>query len=296
MRLLGALAVGLIAGSGSLLFAPSAEAARIGTVDIEGTEMYDGPGRGFRLIDKLPKGVQVATSNLPTEGFFKVRTSSGIVGWVSAESLILSDSGAGMDMPPPLPQQGLPPPMPGDGPAPQPMMPGPASTAPDFRSQKQKNFVRVRLLGGVTFFNAQELNDRLNFDALNTGAHFGGEIGFMFTSDLAMIVRVEHLFKNLVAEDAPTNKTFQFDLTSFPVMVASIRGRSGIGHSPWLSITCTRSSSRRSFHASSVAGGDQLKSSFNVFGLPSRRSLGLSWMRPNRGDAPESATADTCNA
>jgi hypothetical protein len=192
----------------ALVLPLSAHAARMGTVDIEGTEIYDGPGKGFRLVDKLPKGAQVATSNLPTEGFFKIRTSSGVVGWVSAESLVLTDPGSEPMAPmPSMPQ------------APQAVMPGPQTTAPDFRSGKQRTFVRARLLGGLTFFNMKKVNDQLNMGALANGAHVGGELAFMFTTDLAMIVRVERIIKNLVGEDVPTNKTYQFDVTSYPTTV-----------------------------------------------------------------------------
>ena len=186
----------------ALISGPSAWAARAGVVDVEGAEVFEGPGKGYRLVDKLHKGAQVAASNIPTEGFLKIRTTTGVVGWVQADALVLG--GEGESAPSPDSQQAV--------------VPGPASTAQDFRSERQRKFIRIKMLGGATLFNAQDVNERLRFDGIRNGVQYGGEVTFMFTNDLGMVIRVERLIKNLVAEDDPTNKTYQLDAGSFPVM------------------------------------------------------------------------------
>ncbi|HAR42298.1 MAG TPA: hypothetical protein DCS07_06655 [Bdellovibrionales bacterium] len=62
----------------------SAQGARIDST----AELKEGPGNNFRTIMKLQKNQLVAASNLPLEGFYKVRTAKGEIGWVSSEHLV----------------------------------------------------------------------------------------------------------------------------------------------------------------------------------------------------------------
>jgi hypothetical protein len=65
-------------------------AARGAVVDVEGLEMRRGPGQKYGLIQRLSRGMHLVVSNYPTEGFYKVRTLKGEVGFVQADSLILA--------------------------------------------------------------------------------------------------------------------------------------------------------------------------------------------------------------
>jgi uncharacterized protein YgiM (DUF1202 family) len=92
----------------ALLFGAGAEpalAARGATVDVEGVELREGPGRKFRVVGRVPKGTPVAASNYPTEGFYKVRTSRNEVGWVPADSLILRKTASVEEAAPPSPEE-----------------------------------------------------------------------------------------------------------------------------------------------------------------------------------------------
>jgi uncharacterized protein YgiM (DUF1202 family) len=69
--------------------AMSAHAARKATVDVDQTEMLRGPQKDAGVLMRLKKGQKITASNYPTEGYYKVRTSDGTLGWVKADSLVL---------------------------------------------------------------------------------------------------------------------------------------------------------------------------------------------------------------
>lgn len=180
----------------------TALAARPARVDIENAEIYEGPGRSFKLLEKLPKGTALAVSNVPSEGFFKVRTPSGIVGWISADSLLLAD--------PDKPEQVVVGEVNTGTPGPSPGQP--------FRGPARK-YMRLRALGGLNLFSVSEVNSLFSFDGMKNGIHYGGEIVLLFQSDLSILLRVEQVVKNVVATDTQTSKTFQLDLNSTPAML-----------------------------------------------------------------------------
>lgn len=65
----------------------SAQTARVDTPE---TMVYSIPNeKDARVVKVLSKGAPLAVSNVPTEGYFKVRTSDGTVGWVKATDLLL---------------------------------------------------------------------------------------------------------------------------------------------------------------------------------------------------------------
>ena len=72
-----------------IAFPLSARAARHGKVDVDGTEVLGAPRKSANVLMKLKVGQKVMVSNYPTEGYYKVRTSNGTLGWVKADSLIL---------------------------------------------------------------------------------------------------------------------------------------------------------------------------------------------------------------
>ncbi|MEO5968886.1 MAG: hypothetical protein ABIQ95_03080 [Bdellovibrionia bacterium] len=72
-----------------LLCSSSALAARAGTVDVEGTELYQFADKKSVVLIKLHKGTRLTASNVATLGFHKVRLQSTLVGWVSEKALVL---------------------------------------------------------------------------------------------------------------------------------------------------------------------------------------------------------------
>ncbi|OFZ22379.1 MAG: hypothetical protein A2X94_00075 [Bdellovibrionales bacterium GWB1_55_8] len=67
--------------------AGSAQAARIAQVEVDQAEARQGPGTTSQVLFRLKKGAWVYSSNLPTEGYFKVRSREGGVGWVPTDAI-----------------------------------------------------------------------------------------------------------------------------------------------------------------------------------------------------------------
>jgi len=97
-----------------------AMAARAGTVDVELAELRQFPDKISVVLATLHKGTRLVASNIPTLGFHRVRLRNSLVGWVSAEALVLQPvlSPAAL---PTLPAQSPPPPSPPQSPPPTPV-------------------------------------------------------------------------------------------------------------------------------------------------------------------------------
>ena len=75
-----------------ILFCLSAIAAQPARVDEAGTPLYETLGKNKQVVQQLPRGAPVAASNYPTNGYYKVRTSDGKVGWIHADHLVFKQS------------------------------------------------------------------------------------------------------------------------------------------------------------------------------------------------------------
>ncbi|MBL7714838.1 MAG: outer membrane beta-barrel protein [Bdellovibrionales bacterium] len=214
LRMTTGLFVGILATSISF-------AARTGRIDVDGVDVFNGPGEGYEVIDQLPHDAPVTASNYPTEGYYKIRTSTGRVGWVEADSIKFdnplspgsSDYGTSGPAGPGQEQAPL---------AADPSNPfrggSPAYKRESSASKRVYSFVRVRALGGGTFFKPADVNDQLSFSEMNGGFSYGGELGFRFTKDFAVMFRAENLSRNLAAHNPTANKSYNIEYYTFPVM------------------------------------------------------------------------------
>ena len=66
-------------------------AAKVAKVDVDNAELREGPEKKSNVIMTLPKGIWVATSNMPVRGFYKIRTGKGVVGWVATTDIVVSE-------------------------------------------------------------------------------------------------------------------------------------------------------------------------------------------------------------
>ena len=85
-----------------LSFTHSAFAAKLGTIEGDSAPLRGSPSEKGAVIEQLSKGSVLTISNLPVNGFFKVRTGDGKIGFVPAESV--REEGAPprhVDVPPP---------------------------------------------------------------------------------------------------------------------------------------------------------------------------------------------------
>jgi len=210
------LACGVLAGALLLGGSRAAWAARGATVDLADTEVFEGPGTKFKVVEKLPKGTALAASNLPIEGFFKVRTSTGLIGWVAADALVLQppalDSAAAggvesLDAP---------------GAAPAPMATAvvrPIRAAPTRVERGSRQLIRIRALGGgyLNYFAGVVSN----YTSLGFGGYGGGEVAFNLTPNFAAGVRVDYVMRSFVLTDLSTPSSpqnYQIDMSALPVI------------------------------------------------------------------------------
>lgn len=74
----------------AMVFAgPLAVAAQMGKVVTDQAPIYEFPQKGARVIGKVRKGLGYPVSNLPTEGYYKLRTNSGEYGWISGNDILV---------------------------------------------------------------------------------------------------------------------------------------------------------------------------------------------------------------
>ena len=199
-----------------LMLSASAWAAKVGIVDVEDLEMRDGPSPKHQVIEKLKKGAKVSSSNLSIDGYFKVRTSSGKIGFVPGDTLIFQD-------PSTAPQSA-------DGKS--------ESENKNKKSDKETEAViRLRALGGMTFFALDDVQTLFSssgtpFKALKNGFHFGGEVNYILIPSLFVIMRVEQMQKTIYLRDITTRYTFDMTVSGMPATTGvGIRVLKGPGFS-----------------------------------------------------------------
>lgn len=72
---------------GGGLHYPQAQAAKFALIERKEVEVLEGPDKKFRVLKKLYEGDRILASNYPVQGFHKIRTKLGFIGWVPAEAI-----------------------------------------------------------------------------------------------------------------------------------------------------------------------------------------------------------------
>jgi hypothetical protein len=73
----------------ALFLGSSSFAAQLGKVIVESANVLEFPKSGSKMISSVKKNSVLQVSNLPTEGFYKVRLPSGDLGWVSGNDVFV---------------------------------------------------------------------------------------------------------------------------------------------------------------------------------------------------------------
>ncbi|HTL11641.1 MAG TPA: SH3 domain-containing protein, partial [Bdellovibrionota bacterium] len=191
----------------ALSVSPAAQAARQARVEADSAPLLSGPKADAQVVMTLKKGAALAVSNLPTEGFYKARTETGEVGWIAGDLLALygSEGGSTLSSPP-----GGAEPQPAGNP--RPYMQGEVAQA------RGRKTLRIRGFGGFALFNMAQFAQVTGLDALKNGFYAGGELQFILSKKVTMDIRVEGVAKQTIGNDTKNNRTYQFDLSSMPVM------------------------------------------------------------------------------
>jgi hypothetical protein len=152
-----------------LLFAIPAEAAQSGKVITERAPIREFPDSGAPKLKEARKGETLTVSNLPTEGFFKVRIGKDEYGWISGNDLLVEGVAAPVVAPMDLPREEPA----GDPSGLSPGTPASVDPADEFWGHK----TRILLGMGVHDLSYGGLSENfIGANDLNLGSHFSLEI------------------------------------------------------------------------------------------------------------------------
>ena len=158
-------------------------------------------------------------SNFPTQGFYKVRTASGQIGWVEtgsvgSELLPAAPSSPEFDLPAP----------PAETPS------ATTTTVVPYEDTKSSEKPRVsvdepkeppttprdpwefKLFGGILKVSLSDVNNQLGATLFNVMPYYGGQAGYPLNSDLYVLFRVDRINSTTTAGGA------SFNLSSTPIM------------------------------------------------------------------------------
>lgn len=181
---------------GFLFIACDAWSARLARIDQDDTPLLSAPRRDAIEIEKLAKGVRVPVSNLPIEGYYKVKAPSGNVGFVSSEAIFLFDEKDRMAGTSRLN----------------------ASPAATRKKEELPYRGRIGLLGGLGLFNSKDVGSLTGFGDIANGIHFGAEVHFYLARWIGVGVRTEYISKSVSAQDEATSDVYTLSFSSLPVM------------------------------------------------------------------------------
>lgn len=178
----------------------SAWAARGGVVDADEGRVFEKPNQKSKVIETLRRKTPIAASNLPINGFYRVRTPSGQLGWMVGEDLELQ----------PAPEVDV-----GKKSASSKKEdPSSKKRSPASSEQKPYSYL-IRGFGGLSLFKASGIIP--GYDSFGPGITFGGDFVWMFAQKWGFIVRVDRMVKNLGLSDSGTNKSYLLELNSMPI-------------------------------------------------------------------------------
>ena len=204
-----------------LFFFQSAHAAQVGQVIVDDASVYEYPQFASKTISKLQKGQGVQVSNLPTEGFYKVRLKNGDLGWISGNDVLVGGGGDSSSASAPAPR------------SPQKAKDYPTSSYPkdetadsedenNEEEDRPQNW-RIILGGGLQNSSYKGLSDNFeNVGDLNYGMNVGLEIQWRATGALFWAIRTEALFSSAPTATISTGYTQSITELHVPIQVGLV--------------------------------------------------------------------------
>ncbi len=171
----------------SFLNGSSAWAAKTATVSFDEAPLFEKPDKKSKVVERLRNGSIITTANDPKEGFYRARTPTGASGYIPSEMVNFYA----------------------------------ASERTQGVSQGTKGFTKVsfEVFGGLSLFKYSEANALIasDFNGIQNGLSFGGELGFWPTRVFGFILRAEYLSKAVIANESTTNTDYNIGATSLPI-------------------------------------------------------------------------------
>lgn len=197
-------------------FQNSAQAAQTAVIDVDIAPILNIPQMGAPMVEKVRRGTTVTLSNVPTEGFYKVRLPSGVVGWIPIDAIRLDIP----SVPGVAGASGLSP-----GVSPNAVVSGDEDLAkPVYLIPPvpwTETPMELRAFGGMSYINPADFNQYFATTLFNSALDFGAELGVRFTPHLYGVARIEKISKTVSATDTnPSNNTsYAIELASTPFYI-----------------------------------------------------------------------------
>lgn len=204
-----------------LAFTVPAQAARVATVEGDKVDMRDGPNETAQPVETLDHGLQIAASNVPIQGFYKVRGPDGKIGFVAEDQLSFAASapGSGTNGKPKDAPSGKD----ADAELDDDLLSAKSTEKSEYLEPRLPGqfqpVITVRGMGGLALFDAADLNSLLQTNNFKNGYYFGGEILFTLARKLSLVGRVEKIAKSFSGIETGTKTLFEFDLASQPLQL-----------------------------------------------------------------------------
>jgi hypothetical protein len=177
---------------------PLVEAAQPARVDRDEVDVYASPDSMSRVIETLYRGVGLAVSNLPTQGFYRVRTPSQKLGWIRASDLSFPRKGGGeFDL-------------------------GSDSSEKrtDSSSKKASSFyVQGGLLGGADFLLGHDALSLTKGLGISRAYSLGGDITFFFNRWIGVGFKGAYYFRSRKVPEQDTGLVYDISISSIPLML-----------------------------------------------------------------------------
>ena len=188
------------------LAAPLAQAAKVARVQTDQAAVLAAPKKDAKEVRRLSTGTMIVTSNLPTEGFFKVRLSDLTVGWIATDAVQQVETERVS------PEEAARQKANGGEPT-----PGTPQTAEGL-SNPDRAFL-LRAGAGAAIFSPTELDALFRLSTTHLAFGVTTEVGLRFTPRVSALLRLEYLTESFIAVDQNSLKSYGITLTGVPVLL-----------------------------------------------------------------------------
>lgn len=187
-------------------YAPAAIAVQVGTVTSSLADVHQTADPNSPVIEQLSSGARVYSSDGKSQGFYKIKTPDGKVGFVSDSQIKVTP------LPPKSEAKGL-----------QPRAHRKSQTEADDSSESENRPVTgFRVFGGLSMFDLANYNTIFAVTAFSNGVSYGGEFFYGLSKGVRLLMHVERISKDVsVNFSGPPTVTIQTLVASTPVMAGA---------------------------------------------------------------------------
>ena len=196
------------------LFSENAFAARAAKVIVKVAVLHEFPQAKSKVIGKLNQDEAIAVSNKPIEGFYKTRLSTGELGWISGNDVLISEASSGEKK----------------SNVENAEEETPIEKIREERQNKRNSFrdrTRLMVMYGIQNFNYGDLLTLFSANAseLNPGKGFTFELQYHLSESFRWAIRVETFSAKAADRAVSANNIQSIQMSSIPILF-------GVNYSP----------------------------------------------------------------